>query len=377
MNDASIGAAENKKAKRKLQQGTLRITLPIGQTLTQSLFFLLLILGAGEIAARTDYFQSLFIAPGVGSQHRQFEIQLERLNRIFRKHGGVDCIFLGNSMVWMGFNPVVFSHAYNEKSGEDLLCINFGVDGLSAAAAGPLAEILVDKYHPKLLIYGTDPRDFAVPEKDPDTTMVLETAWIQYHQSHFSLQGWLFENSYLYRYRISLRDFMRFRYNETLTSWDPENQLASSYGFKSEKRVAANIKNPPSQDDKSGPIQYYFRTLWNYQILPENIAGLRELLNQTEKKVQILVVEMPSPQTYLYFFKNGNQDYQKFRKQIGAILDDAQVPYIPMASSQTFGDESWADYSHMNENGAQVFSQWLGEKLSETDYFPTQSSRFR
>ena len=44
--------------------------------------------------------------------------------------------FLGNSMVWRGFDPQAFAQAYQAQRGQALRCFNFGVDAMPAAGAG-------------------------------------------------------------------------------------------------------------------------------------------------------------------------------------------------------------------------------------------------
>jgi hypothetical protein len=67
---------------------------------------------------------------------------------------------LGSSLVGSGLDPETFSTRYEAVTGEPMECFNFGLGSLMASAAGPIAQILVDPYHPKLLIYGTNPRDY-------------------------------------------------------------------------------------------------------------------------------------------------------------------------------------------------------------------------
>jgi hypothetical protein len=68
-----------------------------------------------------------------------------------------------------------------------LSCFNFGVDALTPVSAAYLAQILVDTYHPKLLIFGTDARDFAIDRQSEETTVIADMAWVQYRLGKFNI----------------------------------------------------------------------------------------------------------------------------------------------------------------------------------------------
>jgi hypothetical protein len=55
---------------------------------------------------------------------------------------------------------------------------------------------------------------------------------------------------------------------------------------------------------------------------------------------------------------------------VNSLLEKWQVPVIWPDADLVFPADSWADYSHLNENGARVFSQWLGERIGAIGAFP-------
>jgi hypothetical protein len=335
------------------------------------LLFFVLLFAAGELLARLDMFQTRLTAPELGSTHRQFETQMHRLETLFKREGAVECIFLGNSMVWGGFDPLAFTQTYQSKTGQDIRCFNFGVDGMPASASGVLAEILIEDYHPQLLIYGTDARDYAVTRDARDAVVLLDSPWLQYRQGRFTVEGFLFEHSYLYRYREQLCRLLRFDYTQLRSG--PDRSPTTGYGFDPNDRIGSFVQTIPDPQDPRGPIQYYFSVLSDYQMLPVNLDGLEKIVAQNDQDTQVLVVEMPVPETYMYFFANREEDYQRFINRARQMAADHDVPFVQTTPLNLIPDDGWVDYSHLNTRGAGIFSAWLGKQMGEAAVQHTSS----
>jgi hypothetical protein len=344
---------------------TLQLHFPFGQTLLLVGMILLLFALAGEGITRTDTFQAKFARPTWGSRHIHLELQLDRLNHIVNQDGPVDCIFLGNSMVINGIDPITFANAYRNETGHDMRCFNFGVDGLSPVGASALAEILIEDYQPDLLVFGTDARDYAVGPEDGYARLVFETPWIQYRLGKISITGWLFDMSSLLRYRRPLRMLLRFDLQRAL--WERDNPTQSNkYGYSEDPRISEFVNEPPDPDSELTHVQYYFNTLSNYKILPEHLNALEDiarLADTTDTKV--LILEMPIPSTYLYFFGDGVNDYQNFLDSVGNIAREYDLSFWTTTNENLIPNYGWADYSHLNTEGAKIFSEWLGEQVGE------------
>jgi hypothetical protein len=326
--------------------------------------FVLLLFLVSEVAVRSHRFQSAVGAPSLGGRHHLFEMQVHYLNRLVRQSGRIDCLFLGNSMVWQGIDVQAFRQRYREMTGRDIICYNFGVDGLPASAAGHVAQMLVHDYEPRLLIYGTDARDYAVPADAPDAVVVNEMAWLRYRNGQFSPEGWVYDHVYLLRYRRILRDVARFDFWQVYPR-EVEQLMAANSGSYPDPAVGTYVTTPPDPRVQEGPIAYYFGLLSNYALLSENLAGLETVLEQAPQ-TRVLVVEMPVPQTYMTFFGNGERDHQRFLFELTARAANHGVPFWSTTAKQLIPLDGWLDYSHLNATGAQVFSAWLGERIGQT-----------
>jgi hypothetical protein len=340
-----------------MSKHTLHLTWPLGKTLILALPFVAILLGIGEIMLRQQFVQAYFDTPVLSNRHRHLDRQWHRLETLTKSGVVIDCIALGNSMILNAFDPQLFAQSFQSQTGRPLTCFNFGVDALTPVSAGALAQILIDTYHPQLLIFGTDARDFAISPDSEETSVIMDAAWIQYRLGKFSLEGWLVDHSYLYRYRYRLADFVRLKPDRRVDT--PDNK----FGFEPLDTTAI-ITIPPDPNDSSYHIQYYYRVLGDYTIQPDNLTALKQILDQKDRAA-VIVVEMPVPETYFYFFDNPEAEYRSFVDTLNAITSDYQVLFLETTSQHLIPDDSWMDYSHVNYKGAHLLSEWLGQQIGK------------
>jgi hypothetical protein len=338
----------------------LSILITTRQTLLTTLLLLALLLCSGELMLRQKSVQAWLSAPSLDSRHRHFERQWHRLETLKKSGIQVNCIALGNSLILNAFDPQIFSHNFQKESGKAISCYNFGVDALTPVSAAALAEILTKTYQPELLIFGTDARDFAIKRDSEETSVIADMSWVQYRLGHFTLEGWLLDHFYFYRYRRKLVDLMHL---------NRENTYYMNYlnGFEPVD-ITTPVKIPPDPNKDSYHIQYYYRILNNYNVEWENREALMQILEQKNYGTAIVVVEMPVPDTYFHFFNDPVTDYKAFRDTITSVTSNSHVLLIETTQHNIIPDDGWADYSHTNRKGASLFSEWLGQELGKA-YF--------
>lgn len=347
---------------------TFRVVGPFGYIFRLTVLLLFFLFGIAEWVTRQDVFQSPLTPPKMGSRHYQLGHKLALLDDEINRNGPIDCIMVGSSMVDVGFDPVSFQTGYHETAGRDIRCFNFGIDASSAASSSTLVKIIIEDYHPRLLIFGTDPRDFAVPREDRDPAVVLKTPWVAYRQGDFSLEGWLLENSYLYRYRQHLGRLARFQFEGTIWSDTKLKYEILSNGFTPLNTVSTYINNPPNPDDDSFEVTYYTRIYSSYQMLPENLNALESTMAYDELGISVILVEMPVADGLYFFFGNGESDYNRFVTRVGELATLHHVPFWQTEPLDFIPDNAWADYSHLNKTGAEIFSTWLGQQVGWAEY---------
>jgi hypothetical protein len=350
-----------------MKSPTLQISTTPGKTTSFTVLLLILFTAAAEWVARSESFQLLLTPPRMGSRHYQLGHKLFLLDESVQKNGPVDCIMLGSSIVDTGFDPAAFETGYKEITGRDIHCFNFGIDAASAASTAAVTRILVEDYHPRLLIIGTDARDYAVPRSDPDPAVVLNTPWVAYRQGDLSLEGWLIENSYLYRYRQHLGRLARFQFEGTVWANTKLNYEILPNGFTPVSKVSTYINDPPNTGDESFEVTYNTRIYSSYQMLHENLDALESVLSYQESGRQVMLVEMPVADGLYYFFGNREADYSRFINRVDELAALHHVPFWQTGHRDLIPDNGWLDYSHLNKTGAEIFSTWLGQEIGRAE----------
>lgn len=328
---------------------------------------LILLFGFAEWVSRLEIFQAPLTPPKMGSRHYQLGHKLAFLEAEVKENGPIDCIMMGSSMVDVGFNPDVFQEAYRGVTGRTIRCFNFGIDAGSAASTSALMKILMEDFHPRFMIFGTDPRDYAVPSTDRDPAAVLETPWVQYRQGDFSVEGWLQENSYFYRYRQHLSRLLHFSFENTLWSETNLKNPILPNGFTPLTTISTRINEPPAPDDTSFEVTYYSRIYSSYTMLDENLMALEKMMAHNGPETQVIIVEMPVSDGLYYFFGNGEADYDYYVSRVGATAALHEIAFWRTEPLDSIPDDAWSDYSHLNVTGAKVFSAWLGIQVAVID----------
>ena len=332
---------------RNLHLGsTLRLTLPVGQTLALALVIIALPWGLAEIVARTPRVQAQDTFTSVDSPSAYFDRDLSALQYQALAQGHIDCIVLGSSMVLNGFDQASFAAVYRQQTQPDLNCVNFGVPGMVAWQAPDIARLLIDLYHPRLLILGTNARDFSDPigqlQQAGDFT---QTPWIRYRLGlGFSLDGWLTDHSYAFRYWLGLR-----------------RRAAVSAQPPPAPTPPVDLSRPPDRQTEATT----YDLLAHYEISTRGLAGLELILDLPRHGVQVLLVEMPVHPTYLYFFGRGEQDQELFRSTISTAAAAHAVPFLPADPGLSLANGDWFDRDHLNGQGRQVFSTWLARQVAQ------------
>jgi hypothetical protein len=328
-----------------------------------TLLFLIGYFTFGEIFFRLDSVRGVLTGPRIGSRHDQFEIQAARLEKLISEGEPIDCIFLGNSMIWLGVDPLVVNESFQEITGHEIHCFNFGVSALPASSAGQIAPMLVDRYHPKVLIYGTFARDYAIPADAEDAYVVTDTPWLKQQNGEYSLLGWLYSHSAVFQYMGHMHDILFVRYLENV--FVQENLPPYlPYGLDPKYDIRTDVNSPPDFESKDNrdPVMW----LGHFEIKQEDLYGLQKIVQQKNKGTQVIVIEMPFHENAYEFFPNGKQNYDTYVQNVDSITASSLTPFWRRDEQPVLTPELWWDYFHLNLTGADLFSEWLGAKLADS-----------
>ncbi len=191
------------------------LSKPTPRVILYFLLFLVIIAMSCEFIGRTPWVERVFPYRSVGNYDYQFEIKWFRLEDYVKQNGGVDVIILGSSLVNTGIDPDVMAETFFEKTGFKLRMFNFGVEGLTVAPNSVTARILMERYHPALLIYVTEMREFVAGSGLAYETPFLTGPWLRYERGDFNITGWLIAHSAGLQHYLPYRNWMRADFLET------------------------------------------------------------------------------------------------------------------------------------------------------------------
>lgn len=331
---------------------TLRLKWPFGRRLGVALLLLIGSAGGCEWLSRLDALQAYLPPESVGAGHLQMDKKITLLNAMVRREGGVDCIFMGSSMMVRGVDPEVFRSAYLERTGKRIRCFNFGLAGVAETGSAPLAEILIGMYHPGLLILGTSPGNLDDVVGAELSEKLLSNPWVRYRLGHFNLDGALIDRS------AAFRHFIGRNYLPGLK--DPVRQLLQGRGIMTDYGFAVIDK---SQRPNTLRNQ---RKLAQLKISSRQLAALERFL-RLNSRVEILALEMPVSQEFIQAFDRNRSGvtYQQALDVIARIAGKCNVPFWLTTPRQIVPAEVWIDTHHLKLSGAEIFSRWLGGQVGE------------
>jgi len=344
---------------------SLKIERSLGSALWRGLLLLVILLAAAEGLARTSWVQQRLEVASLGNYHYQFEIKWFQLQRYVRAHDGVDVIFLGSSLVNSGIQPEEVNQAYVEASGGPALRIfNFGVEGLTVQPNSVVARLLVESFHPKTLIFGTEIRDYAANNGVETAEKFLSDPWVRYRMGEFNLRGWLAEHSAAARYFLAYRNWMTWDFAENHSQVIRRTNALTEDGYDVENRVADRdqLDVDPSNPEDAEALQIFA----GFQIDEGRLENLRSLLDlQQETGVRVLVVEMPVTPQFYQFFEQGIAAHEEFLQVVSSEVEAGGGLFTPALTEDQLPENGRSDRVHLSKYGAAVFSRTLGAWLAE------------
>lgn len=359
--NSETGAARPAGRPAVLQRNNLQLSRPFGMTVLWSVVILALLVGVAELLARTPAVQQRLPAPSIGSSHRVFELQVAQLDAYVAVNGDVDCVFLGSSQGYRGFDPVAFADGYAGATGAPLTCYNFSVGGLTPMTAAVIADVIVRRYAPPLLIYGIE--GVAL---DSDTEFnngweaIAPNPWVRFMRGEANLDGWLRDKSAAYRYYLVYRNWMKIGFAQTLAD-DLQRELDTTpLGQGPLDEVGANIGRIPTEQERPNA----YRVLNALDVGADNLDGLDQILALNSADTQVLLVEMPVHPNFIAVAPSPDA-FEAMLRFIGDRAAAQGVRYITSSYLNFLPDDLWSDHNHLNADGAPIFSEWLGRQVGD------------
>ena len=316
-----------------------------------------------ELFARTPWLEKVSPYRSVGNFDYQFEIKWFRLQDYVKQHGGVDIIFLGSSLVNTGVDPDIVAQTYYQQTGVHPRIFNFGVEGMTIAPNSVIARLLVERYHPALLIYVTEMRDYIAGNGLDYETPFLNDPWLQYQTGNYNLFGWLADHSSALQHYLPIRNWVRSDYSQTMAFYIKRYQDTSASGYEPDTMIGVNIGIPPNP--KNPAEVQNFKDYGNYQIAASRLNDLKSILDFSKNQgTTVLVVEMPVYPTF-YVYVGGEKVHKQFQQTISSFVTTNGGSFLPSETClSTIPLNGRSNRWHLNYIGAPYFSKCLGDQLA-------------
>jgi len=339
---------------------TLQLTWPLGQVPLLALLMLGLIIGLAEGMARTETVQAQLPPPTLGSGHTMFDTKVALLEAFVEKEGPVDCIFLGASVTNAGIDPEIFEQVYQNRTGQELKCFNFGIKGLMMYGTAAVAQMLVETYQPRLLILSTLPGLEQEPRQAEQ--LVLDSPWLQYKLGQPRFDGWLLEHSVAYRYWLHGRIWLEQPPSSSAGS--PNFNMVyhpNGYSHFQKNRKMVNINHPPDPIEEAELFEYYA----DFEISEGHLAALERILQLQSEQMTVVIAEVPVHPTFFRFFPRGQADYERILAVTRQYADHYEVLFLTTPKLNLIPNRGWRNRNHLNQKGAKIFSRWLGQEIGQ------------
>ena len=339
----------------------LAISFPIGRRFAWGLVWLITLAGLAEAIVRMPAVARRLPAPSYGAANRQFELQLARLRAFVTQHGQPDCLFVGNSQVLRGINPLEFADGYHTVTGVELHCFSFGLRGMDPSVSYDVVRVLLQEVSPAVLIVGTDIPSYSTSRAEGIRGGRLGTMdWLRYRLGDANAYGWLIDHLAAVRAYLPFRFWFLPDFARQQAEAERFDTQVTLEGFGHLNQVSDLVGGPPTVDD---PQVDFFDILREYELDPKQLTALDGLLTLREQ-TGVIIVEMPLHPTFLTFFGNGVADFDRGLEAVRAHIAPTGVELVETTKLDFIPDEGWASRNHLNQVGAAVLSRWLGEELA-------------
>lgn len=342
-----------------LKSDSLNLKEAPGGIVLRAVFILLILLGLIEGVLR--YTQPDILPRSVGSNQYQLEIKLYKLEEFIEIYGGVDILIMGSSITNTGFIPAEIKAAITQETGQDLRIFNFGVEGFTVNLNNQIIEYIILKYQPKLILLNSEIRDFSGKTAVGTTNRVMSSRWIQQIGGDENLSGWLAENSLTMQYYLGLRNWTRRDYLAQREKQLLRESKTTVDGYEAEKNAATLTPPDPTNPEHQSVLE----TFGDFTIDECRLKAIESLL-ETGKKygIPIIVVEFPTSPEFFLFFGKGENDHTLYVQTLQSTVESHQGIFLPSLPPENIPTNGRADYTHLNQRGAIIFSRYVGETIA-------------
>ena len=283
---------------------------------------------------------SPLLGPPLVSWNTMEDAKRLKLDEFREKYQSPDYVFMGNSTTLIGLNPTVFDSKAGLAPGSSF---NAAMNGSDIKTIRDFAKsYIIERVKPKNLVLLFS-----------NTSMIYGPRYEELNTE----SSYFFSNSYLYRYRNTLRDpmtvntFMRVLKNRDTRQGIVYRWADNIDDFGYTRYETTDVTNPqegwvPSQEAKQDSKSY-----------PVDISKLKYLTEIRDfaitNGVNLIIGTVPLL----------SQDL-RYRGMVQEVANDLGIDFIQGNDAVGQG-KYFQDGIHLNRQGAKIFSEFLAEKLSK------------
>ncbi len=316
-----------------------------------------------EMVARSPAIAKAITVHSYGFQQFFFEIKWQKFNEFYQRYGKVEFVFFGNSMVNTGIDIDAFDVYLHKVTGEYPRSFNFGLDGLKLDATSDVIRLLVENFSLKVVVIGTELRDFATADEDTETDVFTGTPWLIYRLGGFSPYGWIVDHSaflqIFLRYRNWAQEDFPAQYALIRHHW----LLATETGYKGDSnKVVWSVPQP----DFADPVEQARREQYqDFRFSEEKFTMLRELIEFCQEHgLMVILLEMPVTDEFYQYFPNPRGDRDEYLTRVKEVAAEAGALFVDSPALSVITPEGWSNLNHMNYIGANFYGQYLARLFS-------------
>jgi hypothetical protein len=294
-------------------------------------------------------------------------VRLQALDRVLRRYGRIDVLFVGSSVVRCNINPLVFDAAVEHGRFPGIVSFNVGMSGLWPAAVRLYLENLwLPRARPKVVVQGirygelfpsTRARSYA-----DISSGALESSWERGGVAG-RLRGAAFAHLRVLQYRGALPSWlMRYRTgrpgaideDEVRVYTDPRGWTPRTPTL--DVVLARNLlrgeKPNPALVDR-GPCK-------------EALEAIRRSFRAARRAgAEYLLVNVPE-HAFRWSGPDGRDRYASYLRAMGDLADQEGFTFIDVSDgnpSQFASMNEYSDYHHMSPAGAARFTTMLADRI--------------
>ena len=264
-----------------------------------------------------------------------------------------DVVFVGTSMVWADVSVATIE----EQLTSVVWAHNAGLPaGMTPVVRRWLLEEVEPRIHPQRVVWGVSSLDFNANRFEPSIDA--------YNQARATRPGWLgaidrflSDHLMLARHRAQLRDPQTIGDLLFGSPFPPGEELPLE-----DLMSPVNDSEPEGRQTQQGLLRR--RVLRDYAVGETELEDFRFTVRTLQDMgIEVVVVLMPVPQSYVSYHPNGEDDFRLFRETMIGEVAELGVPLLDY--SRVLPDEEFIDSTHLDESGSVVFSQMLAADLAD------------